>query len=128
MNFKILLILLSLSLISCDPWWSLDEGYVVNVQKMDSSNVLNFTISSIEPIKKNLGSVLEFNPYSDTSKYELVSASRRDTFMLSYQMRIEEDEVEFTNFKFHSKTIKQSKISIQDYYTFESPFLTIFID
>ncbi len=128
MNIKTLICILSVLLIGCDYWWEPNDGYVVEVRSSDSTILTSFTISSLEPIQKNLGSVLVFNPYSDTSKYVINNNSKLDTFMMSYTMHVDEEEVSFSDFKFHSRTIKKSKIVVQEYYTFERPFLTVYID
>ncbi len=103
-------------------------SYELSILDIDSNPLAFNSVVAYGPVEKTMNGGLLFNPYSDTSKFVITrDFTRKDTFFVIHKMSIVEDEVVFSDFKFHSNTIKKHQFFKADNYTSTSPFLKVFL-
>lgn len=117
-----------LLLSSCDWFVEPVTLYEFAVLDVDSSQVFNAKVSSIDPIVKPMNNnVLLFDANQGYTAFEVQQTTRKDTFRLYYQFDVVDNEVLFKNFRFESNTIKRADIHQTGPYTQEFPFIKLYL-
>lgn len=128
MKLKLLIMMHSMLLLGCSNNDSV-VSYELKLLDTNSNPIAFNSVIAYGPVEKNMNGGLLFNPYSDTSKFIITrDFTRKDTFFISHKKTINNDEVVFSDFKLHSRTIKKYEFFKRDFYTSESPFLKILLE